>query len=327
MITKMLENIYKIAVPLPNNPLREMNAYLIKGEKNLLIDTGFNRRECEEALREAFKELNIEQTDLFITHLHSDHCGLVPQFASESSVIYAGETDGELINFEVGNLYWKMLDDLFIKYGFPKADFGRNTDIHPGRKYCHEEHVKFSYVAEGDILQYGDYSLEAILTPGHTPGHMCLYDRNKKILFCGDHILGTITPNICIELSAENPLRDYLHSLAKVEKLDVELLFTAHGTPIADVKGRIHELYQHHEHRLGEVLQILDASWTTAYDVASHMEWEIPCKTWHDFPAPQKWFATGEAISHLQYLYFEGKVLREEKDGIYLYRKKMECEN
>ena len=82
------------------------------------------------------------------------------------------------------------------------------------------------------MLEYGGYRLKAILTPGHTPGHMCLYDEEKKIFFCGDHILGTITPNITIELGADNPLQSYLDSLAKVEKLDVDLLLTAHGTPV-----------------------------------------------------------------------------------------------
>ena len=212
MLTKLAENLYRQVVPLPNNPLREINAYLITGERNLLIDTGFNRPECEEALRSAFDQLGITETDLFITHLHSDHCGLIGKFAREGSVIYAGETDGELINFETGNLYWRMLDALFVKYGFPKADFGYNTDIHPGRKYCQDKRVDFTYVREGDVLHYGGYDLQAVLTPGHTPGHMCLYDAGKKLLFCGDHILGTITPNITIELSAENPLRDYLES-------------------------------------------------------------------------------------------------------------------
>lgn len=321
MLTKVAENIYQKVVPLPNNPLREINAYIITGEKNLLIDTGFNRPECEEALRSAFAELGISETDVFITHLHSDHCGLIEQFAAESSTVYAGETDGELINFEAGNLYWRMLDDLFIKYGFPKADFGRNTDIHPGRKYCHKKRVDFTYVQEGDVLEYGGYHLKAICTPGHTPGHMCLYDEEKKILFCGDHILGTITPNICIELSAENPLGDYLESLAKVEGLEVRQLLPAHGTPIPDMYGRIRELYHHHEQRLAEVLGLLDDSWKTAYVVAQGMTWEITCKGWEDFPAPQKWFATGEAIAHLQYLYFSGKIQREERGGVYCYRK------
>ena len=321
MLTKVAENIYRKTVPLPNNPLRDINAYIITGEKNLLIDTGFNRLECEEALQDAFRELNIDETDLFITHFHSDHCGLIEKFEKENSIVYAGETDGKLINFETENIYWRMLDNLFINYGFPKADVGRNTDIHPGRKYCHEKRVNFTFVKEGDILRYGGYELEAIETPGHTPGHMCLYDAKKKILFCGDHILGTITPNISIELNIENPLQDYLESLGKVEKLDVKLLLTSHGTPVGDMHERIRELKHHHEERLLEVMYILQEEWKTAYQVARDMTWEIDYRNWDDFPLPQKWFATGESISHLQYLYYSGKISKEEKSGIHYYRK------
>ena len=126
MLKQIAENIYRKTVPLPHNPLRELNAYIIKGEKSLLIDTGFNRPECEEALQSAFDELGIDAVDLFITHLHSDHCGLVSKFAKEQSRVFASETDGELINFGSGNLYWSMLDELFIKFGFPRADYGHS---------------------------------------------------------------------------------------------------------------------------------------------------------------------------------------------------------
>ena len=328
MLTKIADNIYKKVVPLPNNPLREINAYIITGEKpgdkSLLIDTGFNRPECEEALQSAFDELKIDKVDVFITHLHSDHCGLVPKFAKKDSIIYSGETDGELMNFEAGNLYWAILDDMFLKFGFPKAEFGRNTDIHPGRKYVHDSKIDFTYVNEGDVLEYGGYKLKAILTPGHTPGHMCLYDEDRKIFFCGDHILGTITPNITIELGADNPLQSYLDSLAKVEKLDEDLLLPAHGTHVEDMYARIKELYRHHEDRLAEAEYILGDEWKTPYEVARDMTWEIDCRNWDEFPAPQKWFATGEAISHLQYMYCSGRIMRDEIDDRYHYHKKAE---
>ena len=130
-----------------------------------------------------------------------------------------------------------------------------------------------------------------------------------------------IRDSITIELAADNPLQDYLNSLAKVEKLDVELLLTAHGTPVDDMYQRIEELYRHHEDRLAEAEYILGDEWKTPYEVARDMTWEIECRNWEEFPAPQKWFATGEAISHLQYMYYKGRIKRDEIGDIYHYHR------
>lgn len=321
MITKHAENLYSTQVPLPNNPLRYINVYFIKGDdRTLVIDTGFNRPECENAIQAAFDELGVKEADIFITHLHSDHCGLAARFASRNSTIYTGQIDGEYINFEVGDLYWQWLEQLFDTHGFPRAREGRNTDYHPGKQYSLDRRVDFTYVADGDILEYGGYKLRAIMTPGHTPGHMCLYDEENRRLFSGDHILGTITPNITIELGVENPLGDYLESLDRIDRLEVDHLMTTHGTPVDDVHERIHELYRHHTARAAEVVKLLGDEWKHAYDVAADMTWEIDCRNWDEFPMAQKWFATGEAVSHLQYLMYGGKVVREERDGVWYYR-------
>ena len=71
-------DIYRLEIPLPGNPLRAVNSYVIKGgERNLIIDTGMNREECREAIDAGLRELGIdlEITDLFITHMHADHPG------------------------------------------------------------------------------------------------------------------------------------------------------------------------------------------------------------------------------------------------------------
>ena len=75
---------------------------------------------------------------------------------------------------------------------------------------------------------------------------------------------------------------------------------------------------------MNEAESILGEEWKTAYRVAADMTWEIDCRNWDEFPLPQKWFATGEAISHLQYLMYAGRVIREERDGIWHYRKKQD---
>ena len=80
MTEQAYKNIYRIYVPLTGNPLKSLNSYLIKAEgtgKNLLIDTGFNCEECLEALLAGMAELGAtaENTDVFLSHMHSDHCG------------------------------------------------------------------------------------------------------------------------------------------------------------------------------------------------------------------------------------------------------------
>ena len=51
MPEKLLPNLYRLPVPLPDSPLKLLNSYVIKGEdRDILIDTGFRRPECYESL-------------------------------------------------------------------------------------------------------------------------------------------------------------------------------------------------------------------------------------------------------------------------------------
>lgn len=96
MPREVMRNIYRIPVPLPNNPLRELNCYLIRGkDRSLLIDTGFRQETCRRALFDGLQELNVrmEDTDIFLTHLHSDHTGLLPEVASASSRVFIDDLD------------------------------------------------------------------------------------------------------------------------------------------------------------------------------------------------------------------------------------------
>jgi hypothetical protein len=66
--------------------------------------------------------------------------------------------------------------------------------------------------------------------------------------------------------------------------------------------------------RLDEVLAILSKDSMSAFQIASRMTWDIDCESWDLFPVAQKWFATGEAISHIRYLEDEGRVVRKTVD-------------
>ncbi|MDR1954154.1 MAG: MBL fold metallo-hydrolase [Clostridiales Family XIII bacterium] len=324
-IIEAAPGVWKILVPLPGNPLRSLNAYLVRGNpsagnRHLLIDTGFNRPECETALRTALEELNVEMgdTDIFITHLHSDHCGLMKKMAAEESRIYCSKADGDLINYATTAAYWEEIDRVFARYGYPSRG-KQNMENHPGWEYNIRGAVDFIPVDEGFVIECGAYTLRSVWTPGHTPGHMCLYDGNKRILFCADHVLSDITPNITIEIGMDDPLRLYLDSLKKTAALDVDIVLTGHRSSPDSFRERIAELTAHHVDRLEELIDILAGKAMTAYAAAAEMHWDIRCEHWDKFPASQKWFATGEAIAHLQYLYSEGRVKRFESEGTYFY--------
>jgi len=110
-----------------------------------------------------------------------------------------------------------------------------------------------------------------------------------------------------------------LASLDKVYNLKVDLTLPGHRRLIENHQTRIDELKRHHADRLIEVLSILNQGGLNAFQVASQMTWDIDSESWDQFPVAQKWFATGEAISHLRYLEEEGQLIRNAGGKITLY--------
>ena len=179
--------------------------------------------------------------------------------------------------------------------------------------------IAFTYVKQGDVLEYGNYRLACISTPGHTPGHMCLYEPEHKFLIGGDHILSHISSNITARPGFNDPLGHYLESLEKVESMDISLVLPGHRNIFHDYHLRIAELKLHHMNRLAEILPILKNAPMSAYQVASLMHWDLSYDCWEQFPNAQKWFATGEAIAHLDYLALHNKIQKRLKEERFVY--------
>ena len=311
MLDEVLTNLYRIVVPLPNSPLKDLNSFVIKDKnRNLIIDTGFNRSVCLDAMQKGLAELDIDlnRTDFMLTHMHADHTGLVTRLASPSSKIFFSRIDSRVFDDDNN---WRPLIDFAGLNGFPADELQKALASHPGFKYSPEKKPVFTLMDDGDIIEYGGYRLQFIATPGHTQGHMCLYEPERKILFSGDHILFDITPHIESWAYTVNSLADYLQSLDKVYDLPVDLVLPGHRNFFKDLKGRIDELKHHHRERADEVLAVLGDRSLNAYDIAALMTWDINCETWQDFPIAQRWFATGEAIAHLRFLESEDRIFRD----------------
>ena len=315
MIDEIMANLYCIELPLPKNPLKSINCYVIKGkDRNLIIDTGMNREECKAVLFPALKELDIDlqRTDLFVTHLHADHFGLTGDLATDSSICYFNRVETAVVK---GASHWGDFLHVFVENGFPESVLKESMAKHPGVLYSPRRVVEITPVDDGQVIRAGDFELECIETPGHSPGHMCLYDAGKKLLFSGDHILFDITPNISYWPNMKDALRSYIASLDKVSKLDVTRVLPAHRKPWHNHLERIEELKRHHRHRLDECVGALQEGDMTAYEVAPYITWKIEYSDWEQFPIAQKFFAVGETIAHLHYLENDGVITRYTEEG------------
>jgi len=321
LITEVYKNIYRNEIPLPNNPLKVINSYIILSkDRNLIIDTGFNCDECKESFMKGIDELglNLHKTDLLITHLHSDHSGLASFLSGKGVRVYAGEIDGKIMNDMTKVDYWNKYNEYKKLFDLEKDNIA--FEDHPGYKYCSKKEFEFKSLKEGDLINIGEYEFKVIDIPGHTPGHIGLYDSNNKIFFGGDHVLDRITPNIAFWGFDEDILATYFNSLEKIYNYDIEYIFSSHRSIVKDHKKRIVELLSHHNERLEEIKKILNSGRKSVRDIAASMHWQLRYDKWEDFPNPQKWFASGEAMSHLEHLVYTNRTKKYLEDGILYYK-------
>lgn len=320
MLQEVFPNIYLNEIPLPNNPLKALNSYILMSDtRNIIIDTGFNIKACKDAMMQGILELKLDlaQTDLVLTHMHADHTGLADDLRKLGCRVLIGKKDGEILNRfratgdRISEKMFNALDlDQDGQNTFSQKEFGKNTS----------EVFEYDPLAEGDILNIGPYVLEVIDIPGHSPGHIGLYERKEKIFFGGDHILNEITPNITFWSYEYDSLGAYLASLKKIHGFQIDWVLPAHRSLIKDYRQRIEELIDHHQERLAEVMAIIREGEKTASQTAAEMHWDLSYDHWDDFPGTQKYFAAGEAMSHLEHLVFAGIAQRVKENGTVYYR-------
>ena len=314
--------IYAIKVPLPRNPLRDLNCYVIRhAGQTLVIDTGFRMEECRTALLDGLAELGLrlQDTALFLTHLHSDHTGLCEMFLQAGCHVYMSRQD--LAYFQAWQASGAQTDQesYFRQNGFPAAELKQQVTSNAAFSCAAHTMQGVQPVLDGESLQIGGLKARCVLTPGHTPGHTCLYLPEPRVLFAGDHILYSITPNIAMWAGMPDPLGDYLASLHKIAQLPFTVAFPAHRDPHGEPRQRIRELQRHHFRRLEEAGRILlQYPGLTGYQLASHMTWSIRCKGWDNFPVVQKWFAVSEALAHAAWLEQRGCVESRWSGGLRL---------
>lgn len=320
---EVMAGIHQLKLPIPDNPLGYLNAYLIRGGNGYtLVDSGWPTQETLDVLIKELGAINLnlqDITSIVITHAHPDHLGLAGKIRELSKAeIIMHELEASHItpeHWKADTQWWDwllangMLEEDVLK--LQERDWGREDflwRVQPDRM-----------VSGGEKLSLDSADLEVIWSPGHSVGHICLYEPARKILFSGDHILPVITPNVSLfARSAANPLGSYIDSLKKMERLEVELVLPGHEHIFGNFRERVQQILEHHAQRIEELLDALGSEEKTAYQIASKMLWVGIAEVvlGENLPITQQIGALGETLAHLEFLRVEGRVERVIKNGM-----------
>lgn len=330
---KVASGIHQLQIDIPNSTLGHTNSYLVQGrDGHLLIDTGWNSEEAFKSLVGQLGETGTDIKDIrqiVITHSHPDHYGLVGRLREFSPIkISLHQLEKEIIEFR----YLKM--DEYLRYtsqwlqinGVP-ADLlptAQTTPPGAGRMLA-STLPDITILQEGETVSTGIFNFQVLWTPGHSPGHICLYEPTRKILFSGDLVIPGITPNISLSgPTGANPLYDFFNSLDRVKRLDVELVLPGHPghpQPFTNMSTMIDHVFRHHDFRLGEIIQALAVQPKTAYEVSLVMTWMLDegGTTFQNLSLRDKRMAIMEALAHLESLRVDGKVGKYTRDSVVYY--------
>jgi glyoxylase-like metal-dependent hydrolase (beta-lactamase superfamily II) len=326
---EIVQGVHQIKLPLPAGALDHVNAYLIEGSNgNLLIDTGFDTPEAFAALRDGlrfsgfgFKDI----TQIVVTHIHPDHYGLADKLKqmSGATVAFSG-IEEKLLNsryVKTAKLL-KAVRYLFECNGVPEDELSELAEAAMAVRQFVGMVSPDVRLKDGDKISVGPSDFKVLLTPGHSPGHICLYEPKRKFLFSGDHILPDIFPHVGIHpQSGENPLGDLFDSFEALAKLEVNFIFPGHGSVFSGFKLRLGELFHHYQQRQLAITRVIENDMKTAYQIATEIPW-MPsgeAVAFDKLSTFDKRLAVMETLAHLKLLVIKGKADKVAKEKVDYY--------
>jgi glyoxylase-like metal-dependent hydrolase (beta-lactamase superfamily II) len=288
------------------------NVQLVRlSEGWMMIDTGMDTEPCFNALDRAREGVGIGWTDIrtmLLTHIHPDHIGLVRQVRNLSGArLMLHRADVQLLH---------ELSDHDASRDFQHQVL-RSSGVSPDAIGVMEgtlEGIRKTFyriepdctLTGGETIETAAGSLQVVWTPGHSPGHVCLYDARRRVLFSGDHILEHISPNIGW-MPDHDALGEFLASLDRIATLDVDLILPAHGAPFRGHREWVAKTRAHHAERCNLLLTALDGEAKTAAELIPSL-WSRSLSPFHYR------FALFELLAHLDHMARTGRV-RSFQDG------------
>lgn len=194
----------------------KVHSFLLLGEeKAVLIDTGLGI--------DNIKKITDQLTDLPIevitTHVHTDHIGSHREF----EIIYVHEDDKDWLVNGIKGLSIEQI----------RKDISRDVTLPTPKTFNPATYTPFQgeptgLLHDGDVIDIGNRKITIYHTPGHSPGHISVFDNTKGYLFTGD-LLYDETP-IYAFYPSTNPV-DLVSSLERISEIpNVTKIFGSHNT-------------------------------------------------------------------------------------------------
>lgn len=315
LVKRIREDIMHVDIPIPH-VLRNVNLYLFLGREPALIDAGPYHPLMAEIIEGALRAAGMRRLrHLYLTHSHIDHFGMAARIRHATGarvVAHRAESPRiERVRERLRREYacYASMNPLM---GFPEevaqAIYGLAHRWIELAEPCPLD----GKLKGGETVVAGDRRLEVIHTPGHTAGHICFYEREERILFSGDHLMRSITPNPELYCPPRRGhvtgLTQFMDSLELLKGYEAREAYPGHGQPIRQVRRRIDFNILHHRRRLEKTAKAVSEGCRTVWQVALRLFPQVRNKP----PDMDHFLALKEALGHLLILEEQGVVSRME---------------
>jgi glyoxylase-like metal-dependent hydrolase (beta-lactamase superfamily II) len=316
---QVLPGLWSIAVPFPDNPLGYTLVYVFETDRGgVLVDAGWDDDASWDALVAGFAAAGTSVADCYgvlVTHVHPDHHGLSGRVRDASGAWVAlHERDAAMVTrmsssaMDERDATQRRSPDFVDELAAVLLDAGATEQELAAAPRSTRRRVRQRplvtpdrFMDDGEAMDVPGWSVEAVWTPGHTPGHTCFRVPAHGVLLAGDHVLPSITPHISISRTDRNgdPLGDFLESLRKVDQPDVVAVLPAHRHRFGGLHERVGEIIAHHHAHLADIEATLVHGPVTLWQIAARLTWNRP---WEDFSLALRRAAVNETAAHLRYL-------------------------
>jgi glyoxylase-like metal-dependent hydrolase (beta-lactamase superfamily II) len=312
--TEVARGVRWLSMPLPFQ-LDHINLWLVGDD---VVDTGIGNAATRELWEKVLGKQRVRR--VVLTHYHPDHAGNAAWLCERHGAEF-WTTQGEYLTAHAVRAASAGYtpDAVLAVFRRNGLDEERAARMRSGRnRYAElvpEFPLSYRRIIEGDVIEMGGQRWRAFIGHGHAPEHMSLYAEKLNTVIAGDMLLSTISTNVSVwSIDPEgDPLRLFLDSLAQYRELPADVLvLPSHGKPFRGAHERVEQLERHHADRLQELGESLKTPKSAAELLGVLFR--------RPLDPHQMFFAMGEAIAHLHYLYYAGRAKRAlGDDGIMRY--------